>query len=149
MSAASPPPWPTPAGRSLTGRYEIQMLFGMGDPLKRAVADMGYTLRVYTPFGAMLPGMAYLIRRLLENTANESFVRATFSHRASPEVLLADPAEARPASRPLPGVVATDPEESEPMTPFELEPMSDFSSPEPRERMAEAIAAVRDRFGLA
>ncbi len=127
--------------------FELQMLFGMGDPLKRAVADMGYTLRIYTPYGEMIPGMAYLIRRLLENTANESFVRATFSRHESPEVLLADPEQARPSSPPLPRSIAVDPEDSDMSKPFELEPMADFSRPEAREQMQNALRAVREQFG--
>lgn len=126
---------------------ELQMLFGMGDPLKTAVADMGYGLRIYTPYGPMIPGMAYLIRRLLENTANESFVRATFSRHESPDVLLVDPGEARPPSRPLPSSLAVDPEESLTMTPFVLEPLADFSRPETRRAMAQALADVRQQFG--
>ena len=39
---------------------------------------MGLRLRVYVPVGELIPGMAYLVRRLLENTANESFLRQTF-----------------------------------------------------------------------
>src|SRR6185503_12974949 len=57
---------------------ELQMLTGMGDQLKRAVVAMGQRLRVYAPFGDMIPGMAYLIRRLIENTSNESFLRQSF-----------------------------------------------------------------------
>jgi len=129
------------------GDFEIQMLFGMGDPLKQAVAGLGYRLRIYTPYGPMIPGMAYLIRRLLENTANESFVRATFSVHQPPDVLLANPAETQPASRPVPRAVAFDPEESSMMTPFELEPMADFSREEARESMRHALAQVRGRFG--
>jgi RHH-type proline utilization regulon transcriptional repressor/proline dehydrogenase/delta 1-pyrroline-5-carboxylate dehydrogenase len=126
--------------------YEIQMLFGMGDPLKRAVSDMGHTLRIYTPYGAMLPGMAYLIRRLLENTANESFVKATFTSNERPEVLLADPQEAQPPSRPLPRIVAIDPEDSQ-MEVFELECMADFSLPDVRRLMQQALSDVRNQFG--
>ena len=47
------------------GRVEIQMLYGMGDPIKAALAELGYFLRIYTPFGEMIPGMAYLVRRIL------------------------------------------------------------------------------------
>ncbi|HEU4752556.1 MAG TPA: proline dehydrogenase family protein, partial [Armatimonadota bacterium] len=53
-------------------QYELQMLYGMADPLKDAVARMGRRLRVYVPFGELIPGMAYLVRRLLENTASQS-----------------------------------------------------------------------------
>ena len=53
----------------------------MGEPIARALAAEGYRCRVYTPYGAMLPGMAYLVRRLLENTSNESFLKASFLGR--------------------------------------------------------------------
>ena len=60
------------------GAFEIQMLHGMGDPIKQAVRGMGLRLREYVPVGELIPGMAYLVRRLLENTANDSFLRQTF-----------------------------------------------------------------------
>ena len=44
------------------------MLYGMAEPIKRPWSAMGQRVRVYTPFGELLPGMAYLVRRLLENT---------------------------------------------------------------------------------
>ena len=56
-----------------------------------ALAATGYRVRVYTPFGQLLPGMAYLVRRLLENTSNESFLRAGFVERVPEDVLLASP----------------------------------------------------------
>ena len=59
--------------------FEVQMLHGMGEPIARALGDEGIRARVYTPYGAMLPGMAYLVRRLLENTSNESFLKASFA----------------------------------------------------------------------
>jgi RHH-type proline utilization regulon transcriptional repressor/proline dehydrogenase/delta 1-pyrroline-5-carboxylate dehydrogenase len=76
--------------------FEFQMLYGMADPLKDAVAKMGYRVRVYVPFGDLIPGMAYLVRRLLENTASQSFLRMGFAEDVPAEVLLAPPA-------PLPG----------------------------------------------
>ena len=45
-------------------------------------------LRIYAPFGHLIPGMAYLIRRLIENTANESFLRQSFSGEVPLEALL-------------------------------------------------------------
>jgi RHH-type proline utilization regulon transcriptional repressor/proline dehydrogenase/delta 1-pyrroline-5-carboxylate dehydrogenase len=74
------------------GAFEIQMLYGMADPVKEVLAEMGQRVRVYTPYGELLPGMAYLVRRLLENTANESFLRAGFMEGVSPEKLLKAPA---------------------------------------------------------
>jgi len=57
------------------GGVEFQFLFGMGDAIAGAVRDRGYPVRIYAPVGALIPGMGYLVRRLLENTANESFLR--------------------------------------------------------------------------
>ena len=76
------------------GAVELQMLYGMADPIKDALVGLGQRVRVYTPYGELLPGMAYLVRRLLENTANESFLRAGFSDRVPAEVLLRNPLEA-------------------------------------------------------
>jgi RHH-type proline utilization regulon transcriptional repressor/proline dehydrogenase/delta 1-pyrroline-5-carboxylate dehydrogenase len=53
-------------------RFEFQMLFGMADELQHALVNLGYPLRVYVPFGETLPGMAYLVRRLLENSSGQS-----------------------------------------------------------------------------
>jgi proline dehydrogenase len=58
---------------------ELQVLRGLGDDLARALANAGLRARSYCPVGDLVAGMAYLVRRLLENTANESFLaeRAT------------------------------------------------------------------------
>jgi RHH-type proline utilization regulon transcriptional repressor/proline dehydrogenase/delta 1-pyrroline-5-carboxylate dehydrogenase len=53
---------------------EYQVLRGLGDDLARAEADLGLRCRVYAPVGDIVAGMAYLVRRLLENTANDSFL---------------------------------------------------------------------------
>ncbi len=70
---------------------ELQMLHGMGDNLKEAAIELGLRLREYVPVGEMLPGMAYLVRRLLENTSNESWLLASSDSTLSPQDLLADP----------------------------------------------------------
>jgi RHH-type transcriptional regulator, proline utilization regulon repressor / proline dehydrogenase / delta 1-pyrroline-5-carboxylate dehydrogenase len=70
---------------------ELQMLHGMADQLKHAAAEMGLRIREYVPVGEMIPGMAYLVRRLLENTSNESWLKAGFLDNADPSVLLASP----------------------------------------------------------
>ena len=54
------------------------MIFGMAEPFQHAVMQHGRRLRLYTPVGELLPGMAYLVRRLLENTSNESFLRKEY-----------------------------------------------------------------------
>ena len=63
--------------------YELQMLYGMGEPEKQAFVDLGHRVRIYMPFGELIPGMAYLVRRLLENTSNDSFLRASFAEHVA------------------------------------------------------------------
>src|SRR3954470_6598252 len=70
---------------------ELQVLRGLGDPLQAAIASLGLRVRTYCPVGDLVAGMAYLVRRLLENTSNESFLYE--QARGVPlEVLLARPA---------------------------------------------------------
>src|SRR2546422_6570889 len=73
--------------------FEFQLLYGMAGPIKRALVEMGYRVREYSPVGELLPGMSYLVRRLLENTSNEGFLRAKFSEHTSESELLRDPHE--------------------------------------------------------
>ena len=54
---------------------ELQVLRGLGDELGEALAAEGMRVRAYCPVGDLVAGMAYLVRRLLENTSNESFLR--------------------------------------------------------------------------
>ena len=53
---------------------ELQVLRGLGDDLGTSLARSGLRVRAYCPVGDLVAGMAYLVRRLLENTANESFL---------------------------------------------------------------------------
>jgi len=71
--------------------FELQVLYGMADKLSLALAKQGYRVRVYCPYGQLIPGMSYLIRRLLENTANSSFLRQNLEDCPA-EDLLAAPA---------------------------------------------------------
>ncbi len=71
--------------------FELQMLYGMAEPIARAFSKRGYLVRLYVPLGEMIPGMGYLVRRLLENTSNESFLRHTFFDDAEVEELLKEP----------------------------------------------------------
>ena len=74
-----------------TSALEIQMLRGMADQLKAGVLSEGLRLREYVPVGEMIPGMAYLVRRLLENTSNESWLRSSFVDDVDASILLASP----------------------------------------------------------
>ncbi|HWC27886.1 MAG TPA: proline dehydrogenase family protein [Solirubrobacteraceae bacterium] len=69
---------------------EYQVLRGLGDDLGRALAASGLRVRAYCPVGDLVAGMAYLVRRLLENTSNESFL-ASQAHGVPLEQLLAPP----------------------------------------------------------
>jgi len=72
------------------GDIELQVLRGLGDDLQDALAHAGFRVRAYCPVGELVAGMAYLVRRLLENTANESFLSDL--QRGTPiEELLAAP----------------------------------------------------------
>ncbi len=73
-------------------RFEIQMLYGMADPVKNALVNMGIPVRVYAPFGETIPGMAYLVRRILENSSNESFLKRSFVEHQPEDKLMEDPA---------------------------------------------------------
>ena len=64
-------------------QYEFQMLHGMADDLKQAVVNLNYRLRSYVPYGETLPGMAYLVRRLLENSSGQSLLDSGFNNQQS------------------------------------------------------------------
>lgn len=123
----------------LKNGIEFQMLHGMADPIKRALVEMGYRVRDYCPIGEVLPGMSYLVRRLLENTSNEGFLRATFTERLSPEALLQNPAH-------LAGTGTAGDNNRHPDT-FHNEPLVDFTIASGREKMRLAIRNVHRRLG--
>ncbi len=73
-------------------KFELQMLYGMADPIAEAFKKESYLVRLYVPLGDLVPGMGYLVRRLLENTSNESFLRHTFFDAHAVKELLKKPA---------------------------------------------------------
>ncbi len=73
--------------------WEIQLLYGMGEEFAQLFTEMGHRVRVYTPFGELIPGMAYLVRRLLENTSNDSFLQQSVSTDTPIDKLLESPIE--------------------------------------------------------
>lgn len=56
--------------------FEVQTLYGMADSLSNALSKRGVFVRQYVPIGELIPGMGYLVRRLVENTSNEGFLRS-------------------------------------------------------------------------
>jgi RHH-type transcriptional regulator, proline utilization regulon repressor / proline dehydrogenase / delta 1-pyrroline-5-carboxylate dehydrogenase len=89
------------AGNSV--QYEYQRLHGMGDALYDEVAgpnNLGVACRVYAPVGAHEDLLAYLVRRLLENGANTSFVNRLADDEAPIAAIIADPVDAIAAAEP-------------------------------------------------
>ncbi len=141
-------------------RIEFQLLYGMAGPIKRALVEMGYRVREYCPVGELLPGMAYLVRRLLENTSNEGFLKAKFSDKAGPEQLLRDP-------RSLVGGLGQTPREggasqkrptishsrngqsldTPPGDTYENSPLVNFVHQKSRERMLTALREMKAKLG--
>jgi RHH-type proline utilization regulon transcriptional repressor/proline dehydrogenase/delta 1-pyrroline-5-carboxylate dehydrogenase len=113
--------------------YEIQMLYGMAEPERRVFRSRGHRVRVYAPLGTLLPGMAYLVRRLLENTANSGFLRLSFHDGTNLRTLLTRPQLRQPEAGPpcmRPGDL---------QSPFENCPYADFTDATVRQRFAQAI----------
>jgi RHH-type transcriptional regulator, proline utilization regulon repressor / proline dehydrogenase / delta 1-pyrroline-5-carboxylate dehydrogenase len=129
--------------------YEIQMLYGMADPIKTVLVGMGRRVRVYTPYGRLLPGMAYLVRRLLENTANESFLRASFTENVPEEQLLMKPQSMSVSHGPTLSDHSPTEVDGEVVgrERFRNEPVTDFSKESSRRAMAEALREVAAQFG--
>ncbi|MFC7051479.1 trifunctional transcriptional regulator/proline dehydrogenase/L-glutamate gamma-semialdehyde dehydrogenase [Hansschlegelia quercus] len=87
------------------GDYEFQCLHGMGEPLYEQVVGeggLGRPCRIYAPVGAHETLLAYLVRRLLENGANSSFVNRIADPDVAVEDLIADPVAAARESRGAP-----------------------------------------------
>ncbi|MDD2310391.1 MAG: L-glutamate gamma-semialdehyde dehydrogenase [Desulfuromonadaceae bacterium] len=129
-------------------RYEFQVLYGMAEPVRKGILKVAGRVRLYAPYGNMVPGMGYLVRRLLENTANESFLRQSFAEDAQIERLLEDPAESALRERAVrsnkPRTVASGPGG---LPRFANEAMVDFTRPDHRASFPPAIAKVRATAG--
>lgn len=124
---------------------EYQILFGMAEPVRNALRKAGIPLRLYAPVGKMIPGMAYLVRRLLENTSNESFLRQSFAEGVSREELLKSPLDfmhQETSSSDAGDKVS----EYGDKGPFENEPLFDWTHSEHRKRFSKALSKVRGKF---
>ena len=137
-------------------RFEFQLLYGMAGPIKRALVEMGYRVREYCPVGELLPGMAYLVRRLLENTSNEGFLRAKFAENVSAKELLRDPTELiKPAVAGIGdpgGSASADGKNSTSLDiasadVYRNSPLVNFAYKDSQEKMQGTLLEVRKRFG--
>lgn len=125
-------------------RYEFQALYGMAEPVRKGLLGVAKRVRLYCPYGDLIPGMAYLVRRLLENTANESFLRQSFAEEGDMERLLEDPVSTAERERAEKKKAV---EETPGLAPFINEPLADFTIKELREEFTGAIASVRSQAG--
>ena len=114
-------------------RFEMQVLYGMGEKLAKALVARGHRVRVYCSYGELLPGMAYLIRRLLENTANSSFLRQSLEDRPSDELLAVPDPQEVPVAGKSPG--------------FEVAADTDFAIARKRREVGDALAQARSQLG--
>jgi len=122
------------------GAFELQMLYGMAEPERDMLRDLGHRVRLYTPVGDLLTGMAYLVRRLLENTANSSFLRLSHHDHADIAELLAKPS-VNPAS-PESGADW----KRDLHAPFQNCPLSDFTAAETRDAFLAAVAEAEKQM---
>nr|MDJ0903831.1 L-glutamate gamma-semialdehyde dehydrogenase [Xenococcus sp. MO_188.B8] len=114
--------------------FEMQVLYGMGDQLAKALVKRGHRVRVYAPYGKLLPGMAYLIRRLLENTANSSFLRQNLANK-SVEELIAPPQTTDEGDKNMRHTL------------FQNAADTDYAAGELRTKAQQALAKVSDTLG--
>lgn len=103
---------------------EFQVLYGMAEGLREALAEAGYRTRVYVPVGAIIPGMAYLVRRLLENTSNQAWFNVSATRRP------AAPSPVTPVEQPRVSVANA--------------PAARFFDPAVREQMRAALVRLQE-----
>jgi RHH-type transcriptional regulator, proline utilization regulon repressor / proline dehydrogenase / delta 1-pyrroline-5-carboxylate dehydrogenase len=143
--------------------YEFQALYGMADELKLALRENGFRVREYCAIGELLPGMAYLVRRLLENTSNEGFLRIKNAGESTREQLLANPVESlKPAPHGATSARATDNNAQPELHPtaaritgseqtgphvFRNAANTDFTRAEAREQQRAALVAAATSLG--
>jgi len=115
--------------------FEVQMLFGMAETERTILRDLGYRVRLYAPVGDLITGMAYLVRRLLENTANSSFLRLSHHDKAEIGELLATP-------EPAPEAAIEVDTAADLHAPFRNCPLTDFTAPGASAAFVAAISAA-------
>jgi RHH-type proline utilization regulon transcriptional repressor/proline dehydrogenase/delta 1-pyrroline-5-carboxylate dehydrogenase len=125
---------------------ELQMLYGMADAEKQALVDAEHRLRIYMPYGELIPGMAYLVRRLLENTSNDSFLRAGFMEHVPIETLMKPPSPHSERAKMDQGPHVKKPSDSH-LAAFHNEPTLDFALASNREETQRALRETAERFG--
>ncbi len=129
---------------------EFQFLYGMGEGLAQALSKRGYCSRLYCAMGELIPGMSYLVRRLLENSANQSFIFNSFIKSEPPEKLLRPPQahleDDSSAGPPKAFLKPARPSAQKNERVFANHPLLDFSKKENRDKFKEALAHWKTKF---
>jgi len=116
--------------------YEIQMLYGMAEGEREVILKRGHQVRIYVPLGEMLPGMSYLVRRLLENTSQMGFLKLTHHDHKDIRALLVTPTiDNTEMAAKIPGD-------------FVNAPYTDFTHPHARDHFNKAISTVRKQLSF-
>jgi len=119
-------------------RFEVQLLFGMGAALASALKHAaGCRPRIYMPIGEPVAGMAYLVRRLLENVSTQSFIRRGIQDPSQAGKLLDPPAMPAPAA----------PLKSNEHGLYTPTPLSQFHKEEVRASLTDALHNEAKGFG--
>ncbi|MEN8212812.1 MAG: proline dehydrogenase family protein [Pseudomonadota bacterium] len=122
------------------GGFEFQVLYGMGAHLARVLKAQGVGVRIYTPAGELIPGMSYLVRRLLENTTGHSFIQQSLSREFNEE-LLEPPDSSAAGGRPHAATLSQS-------DGFHNEPLHRFVKPHKRKQFAAAIEDISGMPGI-
>jgi len=126
---------------------EVQMLYGMAEPERKAIRSTGHRVRLYCPVGELLPGVAYLVRRLLENTSNSGFLRLSHHDNVNIQSLLAAPRPRSEAAE-TDGARGKRMVSGDPASPYECCPLTDFTDTAAHRAFGAAIAKVRTGLPL-
>jgi RHH-type proline utilization regulon transcriptional repressor/proline dehydrogenase/delta 1-pyrroline-5-carboxylate dehydrogenase len=129
--------------------FELQMRYGIGGEQAQLLSEMGLRVRIGTPFGEPVTALATLARGHLENVSNDGFLRTSFSadSNGQPENIdgllsieeqLMSPSETGNASSTTAEQIPAE---------FQNELLTDFSQPEHRDAMQQAIDEVRSELG--
>ncbi len=120
--------------------FEFQVLYGMGEDIASALIKVNKTVRVYTPYGDPVPGMAYLVRRILENSSQESFILQSTQQKKDDRELLKNPVQPEQDTS-----VVSSPVFSEKK--FSNIADIDFSKFENIELQSQKLREIREQFG--
>ena len=121
-----------------TNTIEHQTLFRTYEGMSRGLVELGWVTRDYVPVGELIPGMAYLVRRVLENSSQAGFLLQSRSGTEVDELLEAP----EPGAQPTPATPAIEAAAS-----FERAPAARWFEASFRDAFGLALAETRGRFG--